>query len=173
MHKGREEENVKRLAKWVLRAALMLLALALAAGLAVGAVFAVRGYNLYRQAADERPLEQMVAEIQSQETYVPFEDLPDLYVDAVVSVEDKRFWSHPGIDPIAICRALLADSDVILMDEPFTGLDEQTKQHVIGYIKEKTAGKLVLITTHQEEDVALLGGVRITLKGQAGLPEQS
>ena len=72
-----------------------------------------------------------------------------------------------------LLRELLADSDVILMDEPFTGLDEQTKQHVIGYIKEKTAGKLVLITTHQEEDVALLGGVRITLKGQAGLPEQS
>ena len=67
---------MKRLAKWVLRAALMLLALALAAGLAVGAVFAVRGYNLYRQAADEMPLEQMVAEIQSQETYVPFEDRP-------------------------------------------------------------------------------------------------
>ena len=100
---------MKRLAKWVLRAVLMLLALALVAGLAVGAVFAVRGYNLYRQAADERPLEQRVAEIQSQETYVPFEDLPDLYVDAVVSVEDKRFWSHPGVDPIAICRALLYD----------------------------------------------------------------
>ena len=86
---------MKRLAKWVLRAVLMLLALALVAGLAVGAVFAVRGYNLYRQAADETPLEQMVAEIQSQETYV--------------SVEDKRFWSHPGVDPIAICRALLYD----------------------------------------------------------------
>lgn len=100
---------MKRLAKRVLRTVLMLLALALVAGLAVGAVFAVRGYNLYRQAADERPLEQMVAEIQSQETYVPFEDLPDLYVDAVVSVEDKRFWSHPGVDPIAICRALLYD----------------------------------------------------------------
>lgn len=100
---------MKRLAKRVLRAVLMLLALALVAGLAVGAVFAVRGYNLYRQAADERPLEQMVAEIQSQETYVPFEDLPGLYVDAVVSVEDKRFWSHPGVDPIAICRALLYD----------------------------------------------------------------
>ena len=85
---------MKRLAKWVLRAALILLALALVAGLAVGAVFAVRGYNLYRQAADERPLEQMVAEIQSQETYVPFEDLPDLYVDAVVSVEDKLSLIH-------------------------------------------------------------------------------
>lgn len=63
----------------------------------------------------------------------------------------------------AICRALLAPSDAIVMDEPFTGLDEQTKQHVIDYIKEKTAGKLLLITTHQEEDIALLGGSLVTL----------
>lgn len=44
------------------------------------------------------------------------------------------------------------------MDEPFTGLDEDTKQTVIDYVKEKTAGKLLLITTHQEEEAAALGG---------------
>lgn len=63
----------------------------------------------------------------------------------------------------AICRAMLADSEVIFMDEPFTGLDEKTKHHVIDYIKEKSSGKLVLITTHQEEDIALLGGTLLTL----------
>lgn len=64
---------------------------------------------------------------------------------------------------VAILRALLAPSCGILMDEPFTGLDEDTKALVIDYIKEKSAGKLVLITTHQEEDVALLGGILLTL----------
>lgn len=63
----------------------------------------------------------------------------------------------------AICRALLSPSDLVLMDEPFTGLDETTKKLVIKYIKEKTRGKLVLITTHQEEDIALLNGTLITL----------
>lgn len=64
---------------------------------------------------------------------------------------------------VAILRALLATSCGILMDEPFTGLDEDTKALVIDYIKEKSAGKLILITTHQEEDIALLGGVLLTL----------
>lgn len=64
---------------------------------------------------------------------------------------------------VAILRALLAPSCGILMDEPFTGLDEDTKALVIAYIKEKTAGKLILITTHQEEDVALLGGILLIL----------
>lgn len=64
---------------------------------------------------------------------------------------------------VAILRALLAPSCGILMDEPFTGLDEDTKALVIDYMKEKTAGKLILITTHQEEDVALLDGILFTL----------
>lgn len=59
---------------------------------------------------------------------------------------------------VAILRALLAPAEGILMDEPFTGLDEDTKRLVIRYIRKKTAGRLLLVTTHQAEDVALLGG---------------
>lgn len=59
---------------------------------------------------------------------------------------------------VAICRALAVPFDAVLMDEPFTGLDEDTKRHVIEFVKEKTAGRLAVISTHQEEDVPLLGG---------------
>lgn len=59
---------------------------------------------------------------------------------------------------VAICRALAVPFDAVLMDEPFTGLDEATKKHVIAFVKEKTAGRLAVISTHQEEDVPLLGG---------------
>lgn len=64
---------------------------------------------------------------------------------------------------VAIARALLAPSCGILMDEPFTGLDEDTKQQVIQYIKEKTTGKLLVVSTHQEEDIAALGGALLRL----------
>ena len=37
------------------------------------------------------------------------EELPDTYLNGVVSVEDHRFYSHFGLDPIAICRALVND----------------------------------------------------------------
>lgn len=64
---------------------------------------------------------------------------------------------------VAIARALLAPSDGIVMDEPFTGLDEATKHQVISYIKEKTEQKLLFITTHQEEDAKLLNAVILRL----------
>lgn len=64
---------------------------------------------------------------------------------------------------VSIARAILTPSCGILMDEPFTGLDEDTRKLVISYIKEKTAPKLLLVSTHQEEDVALLDGVLLRL----------
>lgn len=34
------------------------------------------------------------------------EHLPQALVDATIAAEDRRFWMHPGVDPIAIARAL-------------------------------------------------------------------
>lgn len=33
-------------------------------------------------------------------------DLPDKYIQAVTTFEDKRFWQHIGIDPLALARAI-------------------------------------------------------------------
>lgn len=38
-------------------------------------------------------------------TFVSRDQIPDSLVNAVVSIEDKRFFSHPGVDPISIVRA--------------------------------------------------------------------
>ncbi len=67
---------------------------------------------------------------------------------------------------VAVCRALAVPLDAVLMDEPFTGLDEDTRRKVIEFVKQKTAGKLAIISTHQEEDVPLLGGSLIRLTAE-------
>lgn len=68
-----------------------------------------KGYTVYREAIESVSLEDKVESIQQKENYTEYEELPEVYVNAVVSVEDKRFYSHFGIDPIAICRAVLHD----------------------------------------------------------------
>ena len=63
----------------------------------------------------------------------------------------------------AVCRALLAPYDILVMDEPFAGLDEDTRGQVLRYVREKTEGKLVILSTHMEEDAAVLGAETVRL----------
>lgn len=67
---------------------------------------------------------------------------------------------------VSILRAILAPSEIILMDEPFTGLDTDTKQLTINLIKELCVGKLLIAATHAEEDAALLGAKIIHLRAK-------
>ena len=53
---------------------------------------------------------------------------------------------------VAIVRAVMADSDLVIMDEPFKGLDETLKRQVMEYVKHKTAGKTVIIVTHERAE---------------------
>ena len=69
----------------------------------------VKGYMDYREALNEKSVEEMAAEIESIDNYTTIDELPQTYIDAVLAVEDKRFYSHPGFDPIATCRALVND----------------------------------------------------------------
>ena len=66
-----------------------------------------QGYRGYREALAEKSVEEMEAEIESIDNYTTLDQLPQTYIEAVLAVEDKRFYRHPGIDPIAIGRALV------------------------------------------------------------------
>lgn len=65
---------------------------------------------------------------------------------------------------VAVIRALLTPSRILLMDEPFTGMDDELKRNVISYIREKQDGRLLILSTHQEEDVELIGGELVRLE---------
>ena len=67
-----------------------------------GFTVAGKGYDMYRNAIEDMSLEEKVASIREKEGYTALEDLPDVYKNAVISVEDHRFYRHFGIDPIAI-----------------------------------------------------------------------
>ena len=51
----------------------------------------------------------MAARIEEQPNYTTIDELPQTYIDAVLSVEGKRFYDHFGVDPIAVGRAFFND----------------------------------------------------------------
>ena len=77
--------------------------------LLVGTWFGIKGYQMYRDPVEEVPISEKAASIRSAPGFTEYEDLPTLYVEAVISVEDKRFWSHHGVDYLAIARAAWND----------------------------------------------------------------
>lgn len=77
--------------------------------LCVGGYLGYKGYIRYETALQNMSIEQKVSEIKSNPSFTFLKDLPKTYQEAVVAVEDKRFFKHPGIDLIAIGRALKND----------------------------------------------------------------
>ncbi len=74
-----------------------------------GFVVVGKGYTVYREALEDINLKDKVASVQLKDSYTEYEELPELYIQAVTAVEDKRFLSHRGVDLIAICRAVIND----------------------------------------------------------------
>jgi ABC-type sulfate/molybdate transport systems ATPase subunit len=65
----------------------------------------------------------------------------------------------------AIARALAFPSPLLLMDEPFKGLDEAACRRIIRYIRERqaTAKQTVIFTSHHPETLSSLAAEIITL----------
>ncbi len=55
---------------------------------------------------------------------------------------------------VALCRALLAQYDVLLLDEPYKGLDEDTRRRSMDIVQRETQGKTVILVTHDPREAA-------------------
>ncbi len=67
-------------------------------------------------------------------------------------------FSRGMLQRLTIARALLPDPDVLLLDEPLSGLDDAGTKIVLGVLSElQSRGRAMLIATHQIADLVPLG----------------
>ena len=64
---------------------------------------------------------------------------------------------------VAILRALLSDYELLVLDEPFKGLDEELRSVTAEYILKKNAGRTVIMVTHDPAEAELLDAEIIRL----------
>ena len=57
---------------------------------------------------------------------------------------------------VSLARALLFDSPLLLLDEPFKGLDEETRLSAISAVKAYKGERTLLFVTHDKNEAALL-----------------
>lgn len=62
---------------------------------------------------------------------------------------------------VALARGVLFDADVLLLDEPFRGLDEHTRALAIEWVKHQWRNRLIVLVTHDEEEARRMGAQSI------------
>jgi ABC-type Mn/Zn transport systems, ATPase component len=65
-----------------------------------------------------------------------------------------KLLSRGSLQKIGIIRALSKKSKLYLLDEPFTSLDENSKNILIEIIKSLSKDKIFIITTHEKLEIS-------------------
>lgn len=100
------------------------------------------GYAMYKNAIEKTSLDKKIEQIKSKENYTEISELPQMYINAVLAVEDHRFYNHNGIDIIAIGRAAINDIKAMSFIEGGSTITQQLAKNVY-YTQEKTIERKV------------------------------
>lgn len=97
---------------------------------------------MYKDALKEMSLEEKVASIKEKDNYTKIEEMPKIYKNAVVSVEDHRFYKHFGIDVIAIGRAAVNDIKEMRFAEGGSTITQQLSKNIYFTQEKKITRKI-------------------------------
>lgn len=89
------------------------------------------GHNFYTGKLKEKPLVTRVEEIRNKENFVKFEDMSTYYRNAVIAVEDHRYYDHGPVDYIAIARATFVNFKNKEFKEGGSTITQQVAKNVI------------------------------------------
>ena len=89
------------------------------------------GFGYYSDALHKKSLTDCVETVTEKEHFTPFKDLSKVYVDAVVAVEDHRYYGHGAIDIIGIARAMYTNIRDKEFDEGGSTITQQVSKNII------------------------------------------
>lgn len=70
------------------------------------------GYFMYKDAAKEITVKQKIEQIRNKQNFINIENVSKDYLNATIAVEDHRFYSHFGFDPISTISAIFHNVSV-------------------------------------------------------------
>ena len=74
----------------------------------------------------------------------------------LIEEKDKKYSKYSlGIkQKLGIAQVIMENPNILILDEPFNGIEQKTVQKLMGYLKEEKAkGKLIILSTHIKEDL--------------------
>ena len=110
--------------------------------ISIGLLVVGNGYDMYKDAISKIPLTEKVETIKEKENYTKIEEVPEIYIKAVISVEDHRFYKHNGIDIIAIGRATINDIKAMSFVEGGSTITQQLSKNIYFTQEKKITRKI-------------------------------
>lgn len=98
--------------------------------LCAGAYFTAAGYVMYKRATQHISVKEKVESVRLEEQYTALSEIPDIYEKAVVSTEDKRFYSHHGVDFVALARALVKNVQTMEFSQGGSTITQQLAKNL-------------------------------------------
>jgi len=116
----------------------------------------INGYKMYKEAINKKTIDEKIKEIKNIENYTTLDDMTDIFKNAVIAVEDHRFYNHKGIDLISTTKAFFTN---LQQKELITGGSSITQQLAknMYFSQEKTFSRKIaeiFIVSYLEENLS-------------------
>lgn len=113
--------------------------------ISIGLLVVGNGYNMYKDALKNTPLTEKIGSIKEKENYTKITEVPQIYLNSVISVEDHRFYKHKGFDVIAIGRAVVNDIKAMDYVEGGSTISQQLAKNMYFTNEKKITRKIAEI----------------------------
>lgn len=114
----------------VIKRILIVLAAIMTLIMIIAGFFAIKGAMMWNDAEKSSPIEQMAADMRSRGNFVKYGELPEFYIDAVISTEDRKFETHSGVNVKSIIRALLCDIKAMSFEQGGSTITQQVAKNL-------------------------------------------
>lgn len=88
------------------------------------------GQSLYNEKIRQIGIDEKIKKIRNDENFTSLSEVPEFYKNAVVSVEDHRFYKHGAVDFIALIRATVSNISQKKFKEGGSSITQQTAKNL-------------------------------------------
>lgn len=110
--------------------------------IAICAYVVYDGYNLYKEAINNKSIEEAISEIEEKKYFVSKDEIPQTFKDAIVAVEDNRFYNHGAIDIRSIGRAIVNNIKAMELVEGGSTISQQLAKNMYFSFEKKFTRKV-------------------------------
>ena len=110
-------------------------------GVVSGFIF-IEGHMLYSSAIKEIPIQDKVNKIQNAPSYIESEEIAQDFLNAIVSIEDRRFMDHRGFDHRSFLRAIISNIESKSFAEGGSTITQQLAKNMYFFHEKKLSRKV-------------------------------